>query len=116
DLTTEGRIAAVDTITDYKSGDDSLVVFDLWEFASEDLEGIGTIEGGVVSFVTGFLAGKILDDVVNALDSVLDWGEGVLFDFDGDAYLFVSGDGVAAEASGDDPAFVPTLANDSLIK
>lgn len=95
----DGNITAVDTITDFSNTDDGAVA-DQVDFASVALgdladAAIGTVDGaGVVTFATNFLSGKNLTEIVTALDADTDMsgaGDSVLFNFDGNAYLFVQG-------------------------
>lgn len=95
-------VAAFDTITDFKAADAGVTVDDLATVANGALAGIGDVVDGVVAFQTGFLAGKDLTDVLEALDNALADGNGLAFDFEGNAYVYVSaGAAGAVDLEGD---------------
>ncbi|MFT0533291.1 beta strand repeat-containing protein [Castellaniella hirudinis] len=109
-LSSTGKIEGVDTITDFSTSTASTDVFTFTGVtaggASSAIKiGADTIANtdanSVVTFDTGFLAGKDLTAIVTALSSSdLADTEGVIFDFGGSTYVFVS-DGVTTGITGD---------------
>ncbi len=96
----DGEITAVDTITDFKLGTDVLLIEELSAVADVAVADFYTSEEGLVTFATGFLTGKALEDVVSALSDEIAATEGAVFSFKGETYVFVSG-GTAGDITDD---------------
>ncbi|MFT0533292.1 hypothetical protein ACMHYJ_10775 [Castellaniella hirudinis] len=90
------EIVAHDVITDFKQGDS--IEFDALTAANSADASIGTVNAGVLTFRTGYLPGKSLADIFTdlSMNGGVITDRGLLFDFHGSAYLYVS-DGSAAD-------------------
>lgn len=96
------QITAVDTIEDFSNvPGEHLVLGGLTAIGSVGAS-VGVVTDGVLAFDADFLESKTLTQVTTTLDAQAGLnasGQGVLFNFEGDAYLFVQG---GAPGIGDD--------------
>lgn len=101
--TTDGKITAVDTIADFTASHTDVVALTGAAATLVPLDataGVASITAGVVEFKSGWAGSNDLTAIVKELSGAVADGTKAIFDFGGDAYVFVA-DSAPTTISGD---------------